>query len=184
MCGENEKDTLEEIQKIYTDVSEWLKFAEAKHAGMFAVWTAVLIAIMSRDGFWEIITIGNVLIVIAIIGGILISLVSFFPFLNHWSFIREKCYHKYQLYSGNSVFYQAIYVDTYSLNGVEDSIQKYMVILSGCGLTLTGNKLENDYLKQIVEISAVGTIKIYLFGLAATYMVLVLLVFLLIMIIA
>lgn len=31
---------LDEVQKIYNDVSEWLKFAEAKHAGLFAIWIA------------------------------------------------------------------------------------------------------------------------------------------------
>ena len=53
----NETETMQEIQNIYTDVSEWLKFAEAKHAGLFAVWTAVLIAVMSIDGFFDKMTL-------------------------------------------------------------------------------------------------------------------------------
>ena len=41
---ENVYNSLEELKCIYTDASEWLKFLEAKHAGLFAVWTALLSA--------------------------------------------------------------------------------------------------------------------------------------------
>lgn len=180
----NEAAALQEIQNIYTDVSEWLKFAEAKHAGVFAVWTAALIAIISIDGFLNKITVVKGMILAVILIGILINLISFLPFLNRFTFIKKLCFHKYQSYTGNSVFYQSLFVDTYSEKGLQDSVEKYSKILKGKGLKLCNSELEKDYLKQIIEVSTVGTIKVYLFGIAVTYVFVVLLVCLMAIIVA
>lgn len=180
----SEAAALQEIQNIYTDVSEWLKFAEAKHAGLFAVWTAVLIAVISIDGFFDKITIIKGVILVAVLIGILIDLISFLPFLNRSTFIQKLCLHKYCGYTGNSVFYQTIFVDTYSEKGLQDSVEKYSKILKRRGLKLCNSELEKDYLKQIIEVSTVGTIKVYLFGMAVTYVLLVLIICLLAIIIA
>lgn len=179
-----EAAALQEIQNIYTDVSEWLKFAEAKHAGLFAVWTAVLIAVISIDGFLNKITVIKGLVLAVILIGILISLISFFPFLNRFTILKKLCLRKYQNYTENSVFYQSVFVDTYSEKGVQDSVDIYSKILEGKGLKLCNSELEKDYLKQIIEVSAVGTIKVYLFGIAVTYVFAVLVVFLMVIIIA
>lgn len=165
--SEDRGKALQELQAIYADVSEWLRFAEAKHAGLFAVWTAILIAVISIDSFFDRITMEKALLLIIILVGIMIDLISFLPFLNRDARIRRWCYKEYKRYSGNSLFYQSIFVDTYSESG--DSIHKYKTILAGKGLELENSELEKDYLKQIVEVSTVGTIKVYLFRVAAQY---------------
>lgn len=45
------KDVLEELRSIYNDVSEWLKFAETKHAALLAGWTAVFAIVAGIDDF-------------------------------------------------------------------------------------------------------------------------------------
>lgn len=180
----NEMETMQEIQNIYTDVSEWLKFAEAKHAGLFAVWTAVLIAVMSIDGFFDKMTIVRSIVLLLISIGALIDLISFVPFLNRLAFIKKLCFHKYHTYVGNSVFYQSIFIATYSEINLDESVKKYKAILAGKGLTFCNSELEKDYLKQIIEVSTVGTIKVYLFGIATTYAFIVLAVFMVTVIIA
>lgn len=51
-------------------------------------------------------------------------------------------------------------------------------------MTFCNSELEKDYLKQIIEVSTVGTIKVYLFGIATTYVFIVLAVFMVTVIIA
>lgn len=172
--GKNTIDTMSEIQNIYENVSEWLKFAEAKHAGMFAVWAAIFIALISKDGFLSRITIIKGIILAIVLIGIMINLLSFFPFLNRLGFIKKRSFRRYQKYSGNSIFYQSVFVDTYSENGLGDSVQKYSDILERKGLKLSNGELEQDYLKQIIEVSTVGTVKIYLFEMAVKYAIVVL----------
>lgn len=182
---ENNKATIsEEIQNIYTDVSEWLKFAEAKHAGLFAVWTALLISVISIEGYWSRITITKVALLVIIIGGILINLLSFIPFLNRCKWIRRQCYRKYCHYSDNSIFYQSIFVSVYSEPSLQDSVAKYSSILKARGLILSNTEFEKDYLKQIIEVSTIGTIKVYLFNIAVKYVVAVLVICLAAIIIA
>lgn len=65
---------LDEVQKIYNDVSEWLKFAEAKHAGLFAIWMALLIGIVSTDLFLMLNMPLKVMIIIVILLGSSINL--------------------------------------------------------------------------------------------------------------
>ena len=69
---------IEQLEKIYLDVSEWLKFLELKHAGMLAAWIAVFVAIMSVEKAGEIISIMTIICLI----GISLSIIPFCPFLN------------------------------------------------------------------------------------------------------
>ena len=177
---EDEVRILQELQTIYADVSEWLRFAEVKHAGLFAVWTAILIAVVNIDSFFNNITIGKTLFIIVILVGIAIDLLAFFPFLNRCEIIKQWCYREYRKYSGNSLFYQSIFVDTYGA----DPVNKYSTILTGKGLVLKNSELEKDYLKQIVEVSTVGTIKVYLFRIAVLYLLFILILAMIAIIIA
>lgn len=166
-------DSLNEVQKIYNDVSEWLKFAEAKHAGLFAIWMALLTGIVSTDLILNIEI--QIIIVIVILFGSSINLISFVPFLDRSEWLKSNCYLKYSSIGENAVFYQSIFVRTYK-NNIEDSIQEYKNILMRRGLTNLDNKLTIDYLRQIIEVSTVGTIKCYLFNLAIKYTVVAMLV--------
>lgn len=161
---------LEEIQKIYNDVSEWLKFLEAKHAGLFAVWTAMFIAIITIDDFWNIDIFIRTAVIIIILIGITINLLSFVPFLNRVLFLKKKCYEKYKKNKNNMIFYQSIFVSTYSEeNKIQDSIEKYKQILSESFPQEPDGKIINDYIKQIIQVSEVAAIKAYLFNIATTY---------------
>lgn len=157
------------------DVSEWLKFVEAKHAGLFAVWTALMIAIISNNHLGDKITVGKAIIFIVVIIGIAINALSFMPFLNRCKGIKRFCYNKYakQLIDGNLIFYQEIFVATYSDN-IQDSLKKYEKAFEDKELQLQDNKLAMDYLKQIIEVSTVGTIKVFLFNIAVRYIMTIL----------
>jgi len=161
---------IEEVQKIYGDVSEWLKFIETKHAGLFAVWTALLIAIITFDSFEKSSIFVKTVIVIPILIGILIDLMSFTPFLNKNKCMRKKCYRYYSSSTENMVFYVSIFVDTYSEDGnIHHSVEKYKTILAVENYEDLNTKIVTDYVKQIIEISTIATIKAYLFSLATRY---------------
>lgn len=167
---DNQISVLEEVQKIYSDVSEWLKFLEAKHAGLFAAWTAVLIAVFTLDGFIEWPMFEKAIVIIPILIGCGINLFSFTPFLNRCKLLKSRCYKKYYKYAGNPVFYQSIFVSTYNdENDMKISIGKYKKILENTFDNTLDDSLLTDYLKQVIEVSAVGTIKAYLFSIAAGY---------------
>jgi len=168
-------DSLNEVQKIYNDASDWLKFAEAKHAGLFAIWMALLTGIVSTDLILVFNIEIKIIIVIVILFGSSINLFSFVPFLNRSEWLKSNCYLKYSSIEENAVFYQSIFVRTYK-NNIDDCIQEYKNILMRRGLTNLDNKLTIDYLRQIIEVSTVGTIKCYLFNLAIKYTVVAMLV--------
>lgn len=175
---------MEEMHKIYTDVSEWLKFIEAKHAGLFAVWAAILIAVISSNEFWYIIAWKKTIVIVIILVGLLLNMVSFFPFLNNMCFIKRRCYRRYYPTKENSVFFQAIFIISYNEEKNESSIEKYRDILISRGITLPNNMLAVDYLHQIVDISVIAVIKTYLFEIAIKYIVSICIVFIILLIIA
>lgn len=166
---------LQEVEKIYQDVSEWLKFAEAKHAGLFAVWVAALSMTVTLDVSQGIAKIFQIALIAAICIGILIELFAFFPFLNRRSFLKRMCYKKYGKYGGNAVFYQSVFIDTFSNGNINAAMDKYMEILRRKGLKTDSCELMKDYVRQIIEVAETGTIKIYLFSIAAKYSFLVVL---------
>ena len=165
---------LEELQKIYTDVSEWLKFIETKHAAVFAVWTAMLIAVLSIDAFWDLELYKMILILIPLFVGIIINLLAFMPFLNRWTCLKEHCYKIYdnnQSMCNNRVFYQSIFVQTYvSGQGTDAAVVKYKNLFQSSSDSFWQEVLAEDYMRQIVEVSTVATIKVYLFGISVKYL--------------
>ncbi len=166
---------LDEVQKIYNYVSEWLKFAEAKHAGLFAIWIALLIGVVSTDLFSTLNMTLQVIIIIVILLGSSINLFSFVPFLNRFVWLKNHCFKKYSSIGENVVFYQSIFVKTYKDN-IDESIEEYKKILARKGFGVINDNLINDYIRQIIEVSTVGTIKVYLFSLAVKYTVIVMII--------
>lgn len=166
---------LDEVQKIYNDVSEWLKFAEAKHAGLFAIWMALLIGIVSTDLFLMLNMPLKVMIIIVILLGSSINLFSFVPSLNRFKWLKSHCFKKYSSIGENVVFYQSIFVKTYKDN-MNDSIEEYKKILTRKGFGTIDGDLINDYIRQVIEVSTVGTIKVYLFSSAVKYTVVIMII--------
>ena len=175
-------NSLEELKSIYADASEWLKFLEAKHAGLFAVWTAALIAILSSDQFGNISRFYQVIIVAIVCGGLLINIIALAPFLNQHKRIKnmlQKCtYEKYKMYDENAVFYITVFSKTYNTNTDyrAESVRRYKDILQQRGFQDLDTQFYIDYMMQIIDVSTVGSIKAYLFNLATKYSVIVMVV--------
>ena len=74
-----------------------------------------------------------------------------------------------------TVPYQSIFVKTYKDN-IDESIEEYKKILARKGFGVINDNLINDYIRQIIEVSTVGTIKVYLFSLAVKYTVIVMII--------
>ncbi len=159
---------MEYLEQIYINVSDWLKFAESKHAGVFAAWVAIFIALLSSSDYFNISQKAFVIISVICLIGVLINVISFFPFLNRFTFLKERCRNKYSHYSGSAIFYQSIFVDTYS-NNPEESINKYQQILKEKSNLNFDDNLSRDYLLQIIQMSTVASLKIYLFELSIKY---------------
>ena len=173
------KNTLEELKNIYSDAPEWLKFLEAKHAGLFAVWTALLFALFSTDRFYDLQLFGQIVLVLLACSGILIDTAALTPFLNQQKglkkYIQKKTYSKYKDCGENSVFYISIFVKTYSTgrNCRSEEIRKYNEILHNRNLGNLDELLCKDYINQIIDISTVGSVKAYLFDIATKYIAIV-----------
>ncbi len=167
-----EKNISEELAKIYGDVSEWLKFAETKHAAVFAAWIAILIAALSIDKFYALSIFWNVVIIIPILVGMAINLMAFMPFTNRSKMLRNRCKTVYGHIEENCVFYQSIFVHTYNENWkLKEQMEKYKTMLESSFEHPAYTKLDDDYVTQIIEVSTVATIKIYLFSLSVKYIV-------------
>ena len=167
----DEVDALEQAQKIYEDVSGWLNFCEIKHAGMFAAYVALFIAIMQSIS--EIPTWSGVFGLAAALLCACINGVSFVPFLNQSNIVVRRCRAKISesIYRDkNLVFYQAIFAQSVTLNrnGYDDTRANYKnEFLSQFGIRLEQcSPLLNDYLSQIVDVSLVASVKAYLFTVA------------------
>lgn len=166
---DNKREALQQAQYIYDDVSKWLNFCELKHAGMFAAYIALFIAITQIKHEIPLCLVVLGLIVTMICAGI--NGFSFMPFLNRNK--RVVCALRTRisgLRSENLVFYQAIIVQsiTFNENGYMDTRERYKsAFLSEFSLTQANcGRLIDNYLDQIVEISLVTFIKACLFDIA------------------
>lgn len=159
------KDVLEELRSIYSDVSEWLKFAEAKHATLLAGWTAVFAIVAGIDDFRVSCPKVYFAILIVIVIGLMGNIAAFIPFVNRCEWISKKCFNHYEKETNdNCIFYQAIFIKSY--NKKSDEYAKIFNELSDLPIQ---SKLEKDYVSQIVNVAKVATIKTYMFYLSAVY---------------
>jgi len=71
----------QEINEIFQNVNEWLKFAEAKHAGLIVLNSGIIFGILSiYKDYKTVINWHLILTVIIIIGiSVILSLISLFP---------------------------------------------------------------------------------------------------------
>lgn len=155
---------LEELKKIYEDNCNWLTYAELKNGALITL-AGVVVGFISGSGLG--ITLKTLLEVLGIIV-IIISGISFIPFLNSSKCIRKLCKKHYirkkyynSLVAKNVVFYVSIFLST------KDDYKKAVLETIPHGENYTFNKLELNYIEQIYQISTIAAIKYYLFNIAA-----------------
>ncbi len=147
-------------QTIYQDINEWLKFAEAKHAALIAAWIALWIGIISLDLQYPF-TIVQFTALICIILCASINFFSFFPLLNKSECLKRRCVKKYSNTSQNTLFYISIFIQSANPNTYKTNFMKTLEIPKH-----PISKLLDNYLNQIIDVSAVATIKVYLFAIS------------------
>lgn len=178
MTNQENQNAIQEMKDIYSDISEWLKFAEAKHAGFFAAGIAIIAIILDKC---QGINTQSCLAVIISVLLMLPSLISQIPFLNtHPFFIRKtiKHYGKKNILK-NNVFYLSIFL--WSQADLNTFKVEY---LNQMGATDHSTVLLNSYLNQIIEVSKVASIKYYLFEVAVKNLCIVLVITLVCFVIA
>lgn len=147
-------------QNIYQDINEWLKFAEAKHAALLAAWIALWIGIISLEIENSYVIVQQVaLFFIALCASI--NFLSFFPFLNKSDIIKKLCLKEYDAAPDNILFYISIFIQSADQNVYKTN---FMNSLGGTNISSSG--LLDHYLNQIIDVSTVATIKVYLFAIS------------------
>ena len=147
-------------QTIYQDTNEWLKFAEAKHAALLAAWIALWIGIISLDLQYPF-TIVRYTALIYITLCASINFLSFFPFLNKSDVIKKLCRKKYDAAPDNVLFYISIFIQSADRNTYKVNF------MNSLGDTnISSSVLLDHYLNQIIDVSTVTTIKVYLFAIS------------------
>lgn len=159
-------------QTIYQDINEWLKFAEAKHAALIAAWIALWIGIISLEVENSYAMVQRVaLFCITLCAAI--NFLSFFPFLNKSDIIKKLCRKKYYRTSDNILFYISIFIQS-----ADPNVYKINFMNSLGDINISSSGLLDHYLNQIIDVSTVATIKVYLFAislkLAAAFLIVVL----------
>ncbi|MBS6161140.1 MAG: hypothetical protein KIC52_07800 [Firmicutes bacterium] len=174
----SDKEILEEVQKIYNDISEWLKYAETKNAGVFAVWTAFLIGIATSDIYWELHIYIQILLLFPLLFGLMLTTLTFLPFLNRISFLKQMCYRKYKgtRKQKNILFYQDVFVAAGYKEDRSEAVEEYRKLFSKKVGRIVQGELVDEYFQQIVDVSTVAIIKIYLFGISVRYIFILLLI--------
>lgn len=149
-----------------------------------------MIAMLSSDQFYDISIFLQGVMVAVVCGGLLINLIALEPFLNERKCIKDKLqkctYEKYKMYDENAVFYITVFSKTYNTNTDyrAESVRRYKNILLQRGFQNLDTQLTIDYMKQIIDVSTVGSIKVYLFNVATKYAVIVMVVVIVGMVIA
>lgn len=171
-----QEQAMEEAQKIYADVSSWLNFCELKHAGMFAAYVALFIAVVQLD--IEVWVGARVLVLAALMPCLICNAISFIPLLNYKERLKKKSWQSTMLNSNeNRVFYRSIFQKSHNIvNGKLNDVRpdyKNLFMSGFPGAQLAPGSLLDNYLDQIVEVSSVAAIKYYLFGLACKMSVLI-----------
>ncbi len=173
----SDKEILEEVQKIYNDVSEWLKYAETKNAGIFAIWTAFIIGMVTSEIYWELHISIQIILLFPLLLGLMFTTLTFLPFLNRIPFLKQMCYKKYKGTRNlkNIMFYQDIFVVAGYQDDRTEAVEKYRRLFSQKVGRIVQGELIDQYFQQIVDVSTVAIMKIYLFGLSVRYVFILLL---------
>ncbi|MGK9368499.1 Pycsar system effector family protein [Melioribacter sp. Ez-97] len=140
----------QEIKDIFQNVNEWLKFAEAKHAGIIALNSGIILGILSiyKDYKtfvdWYFILATFILIGISII----ISLISFFP-------VTQNSINKSEKVDNLNVFFFG------TLSKLHESELKEELLKITPNYTF--DKFDDDLINQIIVNSKITSNKYKLF---------------------
>lgn len=168
------------LEKIYTDVKEWLKFAEAKNGALITFNTACLFFLFDcliKNKFCK-----SLLIVYCI--GLLIStsilLISYIPKLKNIDLTEYICsnFIKKQSKTNNFLFYKNI-----SLYSETDLLNEYIALFNP-DLNLENLNYDKILISQIKAISNIALKKFLLFDLALYIIIFLIIISALILIIA
>lgn len=163
----------EDLEKIYADVSEWVKFAEAKHAGAIVLWTALIAAAFTADKFYCLCDTLQICIFAALFFGMAISVFALMPFTNNIEWLKALCYLIYENKSDkqNAIFYRSIFVLVGKPSlGIDARVDNYKNLLKNKYGSLPQGALVTDYVKQIIQVSTVASIKTFLFSISTWYL--------------
>ena len=165
-------EILQDLKDIYADVSEWLKFAEAKHTAALAFLSAVIVAVLSTENFYKLDIIYQRAIIILLLLGLLINIFSFLPFTNNIKLLKNDCYRVYSKEKGNLIFYKSIFVSVGSPDlKLSDKVNNYKNFLKQEYGQKPQGKLITDYIIQIIQVATVASIKTFLFSIIVKYIV-------------
>ena len=152
-------EIISELKDIYKDVSEWLKFAEAKNIASITLLIFILTQIfdgnISANNFSN--EISYYILRLVMISSLCIGVISYIPFLNRFKLVKwlvkKYCERRTKESKENIVFYLkcALKQDDNILNllGVPDE-EKNNVIIS-------------SYVQQIIQVSKVTATKLFIF---------------------
>lgn len=153
---------IDNLKEIYNENIQWLNFAELKNGALLTLVIAIL-NIVAQANFSLFIK-NFFIIYLALIA--LICLSSFIPFLNKNRWIRKYAINKYtkgyngSLLSKNIIFYIEIFIDG------KEKYRKALREVLNKGNSYTFSTLEENYIEQIIQISAIASIKYYIFKIA------------------
>lgn len=151
-------------QTIYQDINEWLKFAEAKHAALLAAWIALWIGIASLEIQEPFIKVRCIALICITICGFF-NFLSFLPFLNKSECLKKRCMKKYGGAKDNILFYLSVFIQSAPETTGRNTYKANFMNSLECGDSAPCKLLDN-YLDQIIDVSTVATIKVYLFSLS------------------
>lgn len=148
---------MEEIKSIYEDNCRWLTFAEAKHTVLIALNTALLALLMTKDAR-QLLNNHYIVIVLLCLCSMSISVSSLLPFSNQNKILNSIVCKYYSRSNSvdNVIFYKEIFLmETQYFEKLKEKtgISEYTI-------------MEREWIKQIMEISSIATIKVALFKLA------------------
>ncbi len=154
-----------------------MEYTETKNAGIFAVWTAFLIGMVTSEIYWELHISIQIMLFFPLLLGLMLTTLTFLPFLDRIPFLKQMCYRKYRGTRNlkNIVFYQDIFVGAGYKDNRTEAVEEYRRLFSQKVGRIVQGELIEQYFQQIVDVSTVAIMKIYLFGISIRYVFVLLL---------
>lgn len=153
---------IDEIKIIYEENIQWLNFAELKNGALMTACIAILAVVSQLNIYFYL---KCVLMIFSALVSI-VCMTSFIPFLNQNEWIKKLAKKKFKrknqssLKDNNIIFYVNIFLSD------KDDYKKALIEIVNNGKDYTFNRLENNYISQLMKISTIASIKYYIFNVA------------------
>jgi len=146
----------QEIKDIFQNVNEWLKFAEAKHAGMIVLNSGIIFGLLSIYKNYKTIIDWRLILVLVIIFGIsiILSLISLFPVT------KNETNKKQANVTPNLYFFGSL--SKLNENDLKDELLK-------SNPKYQFDRFEDDLINQIIVNAIIATKKYKLFKIAVWF---------------